>query len=50
MNDNISLKEQVDLFAKRQAWNHNFILSDGTETRPGNFSSPAKNANKLSKK
>ncbi|MAZ79982.1 MAG: hypothetical protein CMD72_04475 [Gammaproteobacteria bacterium] len=46
-NDKKNLSDQVDAFAKIQPWNHNFILSDGTETRPGNFKSPGKNSNKL---
>ena len=45
--DKKELEAKVKKFAEIQPWNHNFILPNGVETRPGNFASPAKNANKL---
>lgn len=45
--DKNELEARVQEFAEIQPWNHNFILPSGVETRPGNFASPAKNANKL---
>ncbi len=47
MSDLSNLKEKVRSFAEIQPWNHNFVLPDGTETRPGKFSSFGKNINKL---
>lgn len=46
-NDTKYIKEMIERLASEQAWNHNFKLQDGLQTRPGNFSSPAKNSNKL---
>lgn len=47
--DSDDIKEKIKMLGDDQAWNHNFVLPNGLETRPGNFSSPAKNVNKLAR-
>lgn len=44
---NLQVKHAIKKFGEQQPWNHNFILADNIETRPGDFKSPAKNKNKL---
>ena len=46
-SDTKNIKEMIERLASEQAWNHNFKLPGGLQTRPGKFSSPAKNSNKL---
>ena len=40
---NLQVKHAIKKFGEQQPWNHNFILADNIETRPGDFKSPAKN-------
>ena len=42
-----SLINEINKLGEKQAWNHNFILNDGVETRPGKQSSHGKNHVKL---
>ena len=49
MDSQLETERRVHDFAKTQPWNHNFVLPNGVETRKGDFSSPAKNSNKLSR-
>lgn len=47
MIDKYEIQEQVDALGRRQAWNHNFTLPYGVQTRPGAQSSHGKNLVKL---